>query len=215
MKYPDIVPTERMDNIFTLSENDKDNARMDMDELYVRKQASDTKKLETYNKILGRIHNKIKTISRQRTDEQYCWYVVPAVIIGVSYYDNVECIKFLLSKLRDNGFEVSYTDPNLILVSWAKWVPGYIRHEIKKSTGTAIDGFGNPVKRRGEGSSGGSTSDNFLKSITMVGDELSTNDITTTEESKYRDIDSYRPSGKKIYSVDMYNNMGVRGIKKK
>ena len=34
----------------------------------------DLYKVETYNKLLSRIHLKIKTISRQRNNNQWCWY---------------------------------------------------------------------------------------------------------------------------------------------
>ena len=35
------------------------------------------------NKILNRIHVRIRTTSRQKMNEQFCWYLVPEMIIGV------------------------------------------------------------------------------------------------------------------------------------
>ena len=71
-----------MDTIFTLGDDDDGN-KLNMDDLYEKKQILDMSKLSTFNKILGRIHNRIKTVSRQNVNDQNCWYVVPEVIIGV------------------------------------------------------------------------------------------------------------------------------------
>ena len=53
-----------MDTIFTLGDSNE-NTNMNLDELYEKKQKHDLNTLETYNKILNRIHSKIKVISRQ------------------------------------------------------------------------------------------------------------------------------------------------------
>ena len=65
-------------------------------------------------------------------------------MIGVSRYDVTECTGYILRKLRENDLAVRYTHPNLIFISWVHWIPGYVRQEYKKQTGTVIDGYGNP-----------------------------------------------------------------------
>ena len=66
-----------MANIFTL-ENINDFAeKINIDDLYEKKRQHDLNKLELFNKILNRVHVKIKTTARQRIDEQFCWFVVP------------------------------------------------------------------------------------------------------------------------------------------
>jgi hypothetical protein len=64
-------------------------------------------------------------------------------MIGVSRYDVSECTGYIIRKLRENDMVVRYTHPNLIFISWAHWIPGYVRQEYKKQTGSIIDGYGN------------------------------------------------------------------------
>ena len=48
--------------------------KINLDELYEKKRKYDLNKLEIYNKLLARIHNKIKVTARQKIDEQFCWF---------------------------------------------------------------------------------------------------------------------------------------------
>ena len=135
-----------MSNIFTLGDIDNFNEKIDLDELYEKKREHDLGKLDTFNKLLNRIHTKIKMTSRQRIDEQFCWFVVPEMMLGVPRYNHVDCVAYLVDKLQENGFYVKYTHPNLLLISWKHWIPGYVRTEIKKKTNISIDGYGNIIK---------------------------------------------------------------------
>ena len=107
--------------------------KINLDDLYDNKKKTDMQKLNTYNKILNRIHKKIKVVSRQRNNMQCCWYVVPEIILGVPKFDHTDCISYILDKLYANGFKIKYTHPNLLLISWNHWIPGYVRNEIKKN----------------------------------------------------------------------------------
>jgi len=51
-----------MDTIFTLKDNDN-SEKINLDDLYEKKKQHDINTLNIYNKILGRIHNKIKLAS--------------------------------------------------------------------------------------------------------------------------------------------------------
>ena len=126
-------------------DNDGDSLKLNIDELYVKKQQQDLNILNNYNKILVRIHNKIKYVSRNLVNENCCWYIMPEVIIGIPMYDYRDCTAYVIEKLRENKFVVRYTHPNLLFISWKHWVPSYVRNEIKKKTGTVVDEFGNIV----------------------------------------------------------------------
>ena len=131
-------------NVFTLSDDDNLMDKINLDDLFEKKREISENKLQLYNKILNRIHEKIKLTSRvQQGKEQFCWYLIPEMMIGISRYNVGECTDYILRKLRDNDFVVRYTHPNLVFISWAHWIPGYVRQEYKKQTGTAIDGYGN------------------------------------------------------------------------
>jgi len=133
-------------NIFSLSDDNELSDKINLDDLFEKKREIAENKLQLYNKILNRIHEKIKLTSRQQQGkEQFCWYLIPEMMIGISRYDVAECTDYILRKLRENDFVVRYTHPNMVFISWAHWIPGYVRQEYKKQTGTVIDGYGNLV----------------------------------------------------------------------
>jgi len=134
-----------MSNIFTLENVQDFSEKISIDELYEKKRQYDLNKLALFNKILNRIHVKIKTTSRQKMDEQFCWFLVPEMIIGVPKYDQGACIAYIIDKLKENGFNVRYIHPNTLFISWLHWVPSYIRTELKKKTGIVINEYGEKV----------------------------------------------------------------------
>ena len=99
-----------MEHLFSQNNDDDDdeNIKINMDELYEQKQKKDLHKVETYNKLLSRIHLKIKTISRQRNNNQWCWYLMPEVLIGAPNYNFSDCLSYIMYQLQDNGFVVKY-----------------------------------------------------------------------------------------------------------
>ena len=52
-----------MDTIFTLGDPTNEITKLNLDDLYERKQQQDLNTLALYNRILARIHNRIKTIN--------------------------------------------------------------------------------------------------------------------------------------------------------
>jgi hypothetical protein len=120
---------------------------VNLDHLFKPKQHADMQTAVCYNTILDRIHKRIHTTSRQHLDNVSCWFVVPEVMLGFARYDVRLCIAYLVQQLRDNGFAVSYTHPNLLFICWKHWIPDYVRDEIKKTTGVLVDGFGKEVTK--------------------------------------------------------------------
>ena len=194
-----------MASIFTLENIENFSEKLNIDELYEKKSQYDLSKLSLYNKILNRIHVRIKTTSRQKIDEQFCWFVVPEVIIGVPKYDQGSCIAYLIDKLKSNGFNIRYIHPNTLFISWLHWVPSYVRTELKKKTGIIINEYGEKINEE----------DQFLNknSSNMIDDNfnLITKDQDLTNENKskksYTSIKSYRPSGNLIYDDDLLNKI--------
>jgi hypothetical protein len=157
-----------MSDLFNDDNDETFSDKINLDDLYSKKQQSDLNKLHVFNKILNRVHNKIKLTSRQHNSQQCCWYVVPEMILGVPPFDHASCITYIVEKLQDNGFIVKYTHPNLLFISWNHWIPGYVRNEIKKKTGITVDGFGNRVQKHSnqQGGNGGS-----MKQLTFQNNE--------------------------------------------
>ena len=202
-----------MANIFTLENVTDFSEKINLDDLYEKKRQYDLNKLALYNKILNRIHVRIKATSRQKVDEHFCWFVGPEVIIGVPKYDQGSCIAYILDKLKENKFQVRYIHPNTLFISWNHWVPSYVRSELKKKTGIVIDEFGKKI-------------DEDIKSITNDGDmgpqnmndfiinakSVNTNSKQPQQQSqqnqkKFTPIHSYKPSGNLIYDDDLLDSL--------
>ena len=193
-----------MANIFTLENIEDFSEKVNIDELYEKKRKQDLNKLDLFNKILNRIHVKIKTVSRQKVDEQSCWFLVPETIIGVPRYDQAGCIAYLISKLQTNGFNVRYIHPNLLFISWNHWVPSYVRTEIKKKTGITLNEYGKKVEEE---------EDPDVKTI----EPSNPNDYMLRDQNmeqkgkplkkEYTPIKSYKPSGNLIYDDDLLNKI--------
>ena len=187
-----------MANIFTLENFDNFSEKINIDELYEKKRQHDLNQLALYNKLLNRVHVRIKTTSRQNNDF-FCWYLVPEVLIGVPKYDQGACIAFLLNKLKDNGFNVRYIHPNTLFISWLHWVPAYVRTELKNKTGIIVNEFGvkqdeTPKLENDLNNSAGGT---------KLQDDL----ISSSKKKNYTPIHSYKPSGNLIYDNDILNKI--------
>lgn len=189
-------------NIFNLSDDNDITDKINLDDLFEKKREISENKLNLYNKILNRIHHKIKLTARNNQGkEQFCWYLIPEMMIGVSRYNVAECTEYILRKLRENNFVVRYTHPNLIFIGWQHWIPGYVRQEFKKQTGTTIDGFGNPVDDTNkliEDKKQDLDHNGLLLNINKTGG----NKKESKEKDKnYNSINNYKPSG--IYNNDI------------
>jgi hypothetical protein len=198
-----------MANIFTLENVEDFSEKLNIDELYEKKRQYDLNKLALFNKILNRIHVRIRTTSRQKIDEQFCWFVVPEIIIGVPKYDQGACIAYLLDRLKDNGFNVRYIHPNTLFISWLHWVPSYVRTELKKKTGIVVNEYG--VKQIEGGSNDVSLTDAKLVEpldpnsyMLNLKDPNAAPTANSKQQNKnFKPINSYKPSGNLVYDDDL------------
>ena len=197
-----------MANIFTLENVEDFSEKLNIDELYEKKQQYDLNKLVLFNKILNRIHVRIRTTSRQKIDEQFCWFVVPEIIIGVPKYDQGACIAYLIDRLKDNGFNVRYIHPNTLFISWMHLVPSYVRAELKKKTGIVINEYGQKIDEIMENNDNKQIYDNSNPNDIMFNKNKDTNDSKNKLPKKeYTPIKSYRPSGNLVYDTDILNKI--------
>jgi hypothetical protein len=210
-----------MASIFTLENIEDFSEKLNIDELYEKKRQYDLSKLALYNKILNRIHVRIKTTSRQKVDEQFCWFVVPELIIGVPKYDQASCIAYLMDKLKENGFNIRYIHPNTLFISWVHWVPSYVRSELKKKTGIVIDEYGQKIdngdnNNSNEFSLGINKNNPRLKledrnpndlmfNIKNPGDNKTQDSLK--QKKNYTPITSYKPTGNFVYNEDLLNKI--------
>jgi|UniRef100_A0A6C0DXX2 hypothetical protein len=170
--------------------------KIDIDQLYEKKHQQDLKQVSIFNKILNRIHNRIKLTSRNKRSERYIWFTVPDFIFGEPNYDQGECLGFIITKLEENGFFTNYMHPNTLFVSWENWIPSYTRNEIKKKMGVVLDEKGNIIERLDEN---------------QMGDESVTGGIKVTGQKKdsrqFTPIEKYKPTGNLVYHPEMFEKL--------
>jgi hypothetical protein len=195
-----------MSNIFTLDNLEDFSEKINIDELYEKKRQQDLNKLALFNKILNRVHVKIKTTSRQKVDEQFCWFLVPETILGVPKYDQASCIAYLMDKLKTSGFNIRYVHPNLLFISWLHWIPQYVRAEIKKKTGIKINEYGQQIEEEEDEDGNKMITNNpsdpndyLLKQNDGQRDKL--------QKKEYTPIKTYKPSGNLVYDDDILNKI--------
>jgi hypothetical protein len=202
-----------MANIFTLENIDDFSEKINIDDLYEKKRQYDLTKLNLFNKILNRIHVRIKTISRQKIDEQFCWFIVPEIIIGVPKYDQGACIAYLMDKLKGNGFNVRYIHPNALFISWLHWVPSYVRTELKKKTGIVINEYGEKIEENKEDDNKITISSSDPMEFMINKGPQDQSQKAKIQKKEYTPINSYKPSGNLVYDDEMLNKLETKFYK--
>jgi hypothetical protein len=188
-----------MANIFTLDNVTEFTEKLNLDELYEKKRQHDLNQLSLFNKILNRIHVRIRLTSRQKLTEQFCWFVVPEVIMGVPKYDQGACIAYLIDRLKENGFNVRYIHPNTLFISWNHFVPSYVRSELKKKTGIVVNEYGVKVEDENNMITADASNPNNLKQAPNANPEK--------PKKNYTPINSYKPSGNLVYGDDILSSL--------
>jgi hypothetical protein len=91
---------------------------VNIDELHRQKKDKLERRYAIYEKILKLCHNKIKQIGSQPDNMGFCFYSIPSYIYGIPLYDTNSCVMYIVKSLVDNGFDVKYTHPRLLWISW-------------------------------------------------------------------------------------------------
>jgi len=195
-------------------DSEDSSLKLNIDELYNKKQQQDLNVLKNYNNILIRIHNKIRYTSKNMLNQNCCWYIMPEMILGVPKYDHRDCTAYVIEKLRANGFIVRYTHPNLLFISWIHWVPAYVRSEIKKKTGNSIDENGNIIfeENNANASNNNTTTSNggSINSEHMLFSNNKNNKTASAQAKDYKDIKTYKPSGNLIYNNSLLEKINIK-----
>jgi hypothetical protein len=92
--------------------------RLNPKDLFEKRVRRDQARLRSYNQLLNQIHQRIYTTSQMSGNANFITYTVPPFILGLPKIDLQDCIVYLVWQLRQSGFEVRYTYPNLLYISW-------------------------------------------------------------------------------------------------
>jgi hypothetical protein len=185
---------------FLYVNDEETRGKINIDELYEKKQQRELKQLSIFNKLLNRIHKRITFTARNKANDKHIWFIVPEYIFGEPVYDQGDCIAYLVNKLEDNGFHVKYVHPNALFISWVNWIPSYVRNEVKKKTGMVINEKGEILSK-----------DDDNKEDDMNGrlfnDKQNVNQKDQKEQKQYTPIGQYKPTGNLVYGSDMFEKI--------
>jgi len=183
---------------FLFSTDEESTGKINIDDLFTKSQQRDQKQLSIFNKILNRIHNKIKGTTRSQKKETHVWFSVPEYIFGEPIYNQGDCIGHLVVKLEENGFHVQYMHPNTLFISWANWIPSYVRTEVKKQTGKVLDEKGNIIRDL-----------KAEKEDEDMNSKLFNDKNNTLQKNKkeYTPLDQYKPTGNLVYNQEMFDKI--------
>jgi len=105
---------------------DQPTPQLNPAELYDKRKSKDASRLRAYNKILEQIYNRIRVISKLPNSQCYLLYTVPPFILGLPKIDLEDCVIYLIYQLRHAGYEVRYTPPNMLYLSWIHHEKSYL-----------------------------------------------------------------------------------------
>jgi len=80
-------------------------------------QHREDRKYKTFEKVLEMCYQKILSTNKTSTD-CCCTFICPRVIFGLPLFNVFDCIKFIMEKLVDKGFEVHLILQTHIIISW-------------------------------------------------------------------------------------------------
>ena len=100
--------------------------KLEPKDLFEKRLNRDKARLRAYNQLLSQIHHRIYTTSQLPGNASYVVYTVPPFILGLPHIDLEDCIVYLVHQLRTGGFEVRFTYPNLLHISWKNYEREYL-----------------------------------------------------------------------------------------
>ena len=86
------------------------------DKLIREQKDRDDRKKITFDKIFMKIEKKIVLASSGNF--YYTWFEVPEFILGLPLYSLKECKDHISHRLKNDGFETEFFEPNYLLIKW-------------------------------------------------------------------------------------------------
>ena len=139
--------------------------------------------------------------ARNKRIDKHIWFTIPEYIFGEPIYDKSDCIAYIISKLELNGFFIKYMHPNTIFVSWEKWVPTYIRQELKKKTGVIVNEKGEIINKLDDTNS----SDDMNSKL--FNDKHVNTSAKSSQGKQYNPIGTYKPTGNLVYNPEIFEKI--------
>lgn len=109
-----------------MNSSDPQTPLLNPSELYDKRRSKDQARLRAYNKILEQIYHRIRGLSKLQNSPCYLLYTIPPFILGLPKIDMTDCVTYLIYQLRHAGYNIRYTYPNLIYISWQHHEKSYL-----------------------------------------------------------------------------------------
>jgi hypothetical protein len=102
---------------------------MEPKDLYERRIRRDHARLRSYNTLLEQIYHRVYSTSQLSGNTSSVLYTVPPFILGLPKLDMEDCVVYLVWQLRQAKFEVRFTWPNLLYISWRHHEGDYLTRQ--------------------------------------------------------------------------------------
>lgn len=96
-------------------------SQINMDDLLAARRKTMRRKHSVYKRVLQLCHRRIRFNARRRPDCTWCVYQIPSFVPGLPRYNLDGCMRYCLSKLKQNGFDITYVPPQTLVISWQKF----------------------------------------------------------------------------------------------
>lgn len=101
-----------------------------------------------YNQILEQALQKVAHSAVQPNHPTFVYYNIPPFVLGLPALDLKDCVVYVVHQLRSQAYEVRYTYPNLLWISWAHHEHKY-HMEKNPIVQSMIPKMAGPEKRKG------------------------------------------------------------------
>jgi ElaB/YqjD/DUF883 family membrane-anchored ribosome-binding protein len=103
--------------------------QIDIQDLFQKKVSREEMRLQVYDKVLERVHKRIKLAASVDGGGTFTTFTLPEVMIGQPLFNASQCRSYVVTSLAKNGFRVKYTHPNFLMISW-----DHLRSQYEKAT---------------------------------------------------------------------------------
>uniref|UniRef100_A0A6C0J5P2 Uncharacterized protein n=1 Tax=viral metagenome TaxID=1070528 RepID=A0A6C0J5P2_9ZZZZ len=86
-------------------------------ELVKEQKERDKLKKKIYKKIYINVEKKI--VQSSGVNLYKCWFQIPEFLINYPLYNVNDCNQYIISKLKNNGFQTELLAKNIIFISWS------------------------------------------------------------------------------------------------
>jgi len=102
-----------------------------------------------YNTILEQALQKIAHSASAPNQPTFVYFNIPPFVLGLPSLDLKDCVVYIVYQLRLQGYEVRYTFPNLLWISWAHHERQYLMEKNPIVQSMIPPKMAGPEKRKG------------------------------------------------------------------